>query len=134
MEKIIFDAEGIIFGRVCSFAAKQALQGNEIIIINSEKSVITGNKKDIIQKYSTLRKKGGFSQKGPKYSKVPYKMLKRGIRGMLPDYTRGIGKQAFLKIKCHDGIPEEFKNKEIKKLNKIKSDKYITLKELSQKI
>ena len=40
-------------------------------------------------------------------------MLKRGIRGMLPDFRKGQGKQAFQRIKCYDGIPEEFKNKKV---------------------
>jgi len=132
----IIDATNGSFGRICSYAAKQALEGNEIIIVNSEKSIISGNKKDIIQKYTALRKKGGKSQKGPKYIKIPYRMLKRGIRGMLPDHRRGIGKQAFLKIKCYDGIPAEFKDKtgEMKKIQGLKHNKYITLKELSEKI
>ena len=136
MAEIIIDATNGSFGRICSYAAKQALEGNEIIIVNSEKSIISGNKKDIIQKYNTLRGKGGKSQKGPKYIKIPYRMLKRGIRGMLPDHRRGIGKQAFLKIKCHDGIPAEFKDKtsEMKKIQGLKHNKYITLKELSEKI
>jgi len=132
--EIIINAENVAFGRICSFAAKQALGGNEIIVFNSEKSVITGNKKGIIKKYSDMRKKGGFSQKGPKYIKIPYQMLKRGIRGMVPDHRRGIGKKAFLKIKCYDGIPEEYKDKEVKKMPMITTTKYITLKELSEKI
>ena len=41
--KIIIDAEGEIRGRVASFAAKQALQGNEIVILNSEKALVSGN-------------------------------------------------------------------------------------------
>jgi len=136
MAKIIIDATNGSFGRICSYAAKQALEGNEVIIVNSEKSIISGNKKDIIQKYNALRSKGGKSQKGPKYIKTPYRMLKRGIRGMLPDHRRGIGKQAFLKIKCHDGIPAELKDKtsEMKKIQGLKHNKYITLKELSEKI
>ena len=93
MAEIIIDATNGSFGRICSYAAKQALEGNEVIIVNSEKSIISGNKKDIIQKYNVLGGKGGKSQKGPKYIKIPYRMLKRGIRGMLPDHRRGIGKE-----------------------------------------
>lgn len=75
--KIIIDAEGSVFGRICSFAAKKSLEGNEIVIINSEKTTITGNKENIISKYKRLRKIGGHSLKGLRYSKVSYKMLKR---------------------------------------------------------
>jgi len=133
-KKIIIDAENGSFGRIGSFAAKNALEGNEVIIVNSEKAIITGSKKNVIEKYSILRDKGGHSQKGPKIIKIPHRILKRGIRGMLPDHRRGIGKQAFLKIKCYDGIPKEFKDEKMTKMESIKHDKFITLKELSEKI
>lgn len=133
-EKTIIDATGTIFGRLCSFAAKKALEGNEVIIVNSERTVITGNKKNIIEEYGEIRKKGGHSLKGPKYSKVPYKMLKRGIRGMLPDFRGGIGKQAFKRVKCYNGIPKELENEKIIKMPILKKVKYIRLEELSERI
>ena len=46
MVTIIIDATGGSFGRICSYSAKQALEGNEIVVLNSEKAVITGNKKE----------------------------------------------------------------------------------------
>ena len=133
-EKIIIDANGAVFGRLCSFAAKKALEGHEIIIVNSEKAVMTGNKKNIIQKYINLRAKGGYSLKGPKYTKIPYYMIKRGIRGMLPEYNRGIGKQALSRVKCYDGMPEEVKEQKMINIQSPKNSKFITLKELSERI
>ena len=70
--KIIIDANGAIFGRLCGFAAKTALKGEEVIIVNCEKALITGNKKNIIEKYKKLREKGKSSQKSPKYVRIPY--------------------------------------------------------------
>jgi len=132
-EPIIIDAENGSFGRISSFAAKQALEGREVVVVNSEKAVITGNKKDIIRRYKKIRAKGGHSQKGPKYSKLTSRMMKRGIRGMLPDHRKGIGKEAFKKIKCYDGLPDKFKDKEMIKF-KSTSRKFISLKELSEKL
>ena len=134
MAKVIIDGTGGIFGRLCSYAAKQALEGNEVAVVNSEKVIIVGGKKNIIEKYKTLRAKGGHSQKGPKVSKLPYKILKRGIRGMLPDYRRGEGKQAFLRIKCYDKVPKEFEGKEMIKIKGPKHGRYIELKELLEKL
>jgi large subunit ribosomal protein L13 len=134
MSQIIIDATDAVFGRLCSYAAKKALEGNEIAIINSEKSIISGDKQGIIGKYSNLRGKGGFSQKGPKYSKTPYKMLKRGIRGMLPDFRKGIGKQALARVMCYEGVPKEFEHKKAIQVKSITGEKYIVLKELSGKI
>ena len=134
MAKRIIDGTGAIFGRVCSYAAKKALEGNEVVIVNSEKVIITGNKKDIINKYDILRKKGGHSLKGPRYSNDSYRMLKKGIRGMLPDFRKGQGKLAFSRIKCYNGIPEELKDEKMMKVNAPKKLKHIELKELSEKI
>jgi len=134
MAKLIINAEHAVFGRLCSFAAKKALEGDEVIIVNSEKAVMSGNKKNIIEKYKDIRAKGGSSQKGPKYSKLPYQMLKRGIRGMLPDFRRGQGKKAFSRIRCYEGVPEEYEKKKMIKSGHLKNKKYIELKELSEKI
>jgi len=131
--KIVIDGGGAVYGRLCSYCAKKALEGEDIIVLNSDKVIITGNKEDTIKKYAKIRDKGGHSLKGPKYSKVTFRMLKRGIRGMLPDHRRGIGKKAFSKIKCYDGIPKEFEGE--KMINfKTKKSKYIDLKELSKKL
>ncbi len=129
-EKLIIDAEGAIFGRLCSYAAKQALNGKEIAIINSEKAIITGNRKDILERYQRLRALGGTARKGPFYPKSSYMTLKRGIRGMLPDHRKGIGKQAFQKIKCYDGIPEDLKGHKAIKLKMQEKNKYIELKNI----
>jgi large subunit ribosomal protein L13 len=134
MAEIIIDGSGAVFGRLCSFTAKKALEGSEIVIVNSEKVIITGNKKDTIEKYRVLKAKGGHSQKGPKHGRVAFMLLKRGIRGMLPDHRRGIGKQAFLRIKCYDGVPEEFKDKKMMKISAPQKLKYIELKELVDKL
>lgn len=133
--KIIIDANEAIFGRLCSFAVKKALEGNDVVIVNSENAVMTGNKPDIVEKYLRLRRMGGRNSiKGPKYPKVPYMMLKRGIRGMLPDFRKGQGKIAFSKIKCFDKVPEEYKNEKMVKSGKEKPRKFIELKELSERI
>ncbi len=95
------------------------LEGNEIIVVNSEKSVISGNKKILFKDMVQWSQEEEKLKKDLIYIKLPYRMLKRGIRGMLPDYRKGMGKQAFLKIKCHNGIPEEFKDK-AKEMKKFK--------------
>lgn len=134
-KKIVINAEGAIFGRLCSFAAKKALEGNDVVIVNSEKTIITGNKKNIIEEYSDVRKKGhSHSLKGPKLSRIAYKMLKRSIRGMLPDFRSGWGREAYKKIKCYNGVPENLKNEKIVKNNAPEKLKYIELKELSRLI
>ncbi|MFH1358636.1 MAG: 50S ribosomal protein L13 [archaeon] len=133
-DKLIIDASGAVFGRLCSYAAKKAIEDKDVVILNSEKVIITGNKKNIIKKYKEIRAKGGHSQKGPQLSKIPHMILKRSIRSMLPDFRRGQGKLAFKRIKCYEGIPNEFEGEKMVKISAPKKLKYIELKELSEKL
>lgn len=132
--KILIDADGAIFGRLCSFVAKKALEGDEVAILNSEKVIITGNKKDIIARYKRIKGLGSSTKKGPNYSRPPFMMLKRGIRGMLPNHREGIGREAFLRIKCHEGIPKEFEGQKATRFATKKPNKFIVLKELSERL
>ena len=45
--KLFLDGENAIVGRVGCFAAKELLKGNEVVIINCEKLIISGDKKKI---------------------------------------------------------------------------------------
>ena len=56
--KVIIDADKAVYGRLCSYSAKRALEGDEVIIVNCENAIITGRKEKVIEKYKTLRKKG----------------------------------------------------------------------------
>ena len=65
--KLIIDATNATFGRLASYAAKQALQGNDIVILNSEKAIISGRKENIIEKYQELRKKEDILKKDRRF-------------------------------------------------------------------
>jgi len=130
----IIDAENAILGRLASYTAKEALKGEEIIIVNSEKAIITGRKEDIQEYYESKRKRVGSTQKGPKVSRSSEKIVKRTIRGMLPNYRDGRGRDALKRIKCYKGVPQEFENKEkILFKDKFKTKgKSIKVKEISK--
>ncbi|MGV8151800.1 MAG: 50S ribosomal protein L13 [Candidatus Nanoarchaeia archaeon] len=131
---VLIDGKNAVFGRLCSFAAKKALEGNEIVIINSDKVVVTGKKSSILEEYKKRRSAGSNALRGPFHSRLIIKMLKRGIRGMLPNYRWGTGKETFSRIKCYEGIPKEYEGKKAITTYKPNHEKYITLKEISQKV
>lgn len=109
--KIIIDASQGIMGRIASFAAKQALFGKEVAIVNCNNVLITGNKEPVLEKYRQLREMGGWSLKGPNFPRSPEKIMKRTVRGMLP-YRQERGRTALKKIMCYNEVPEELKEKE----------------------
>ena len=129
----IIDGKGARLGRLASYAAKEALKGEEITILNCEQIIISGNKKNIEQSFHEKRSRVGSSQKGPKHSKTSEKIVKRTIRGMLPEHRFGRGKQVFKKIKCYSGIPKEFQESKTIKAGKEKPNKFINIKDISIK-
>ena len=133
-DKIFIDAANSPIGRIASYTAKKALQGSKVLIVSSEKAIVTGNKASAVSKWKERRAKGGSALKGPYHSKDTEKILKRAIRGMLPDYRLGRGREAWKRILCFNGVPEEYKNEKFVKLKEKPSAKHISLEELKKKL
>lgn len=129
---MIIDGKNSVLGRLASYAAKEALKGEEIIILNCDQIIITGNKNHIKESFEIKRGRVGSSQKGPKHSKTSEKIVKRTIRGMLPDHRKGRGKIAYKKIKCYVGIPKEFQESEKIVGGKEKRTKFSKIKEFTK--
>lgn len=127
MTKIVLDADGEVLGRLGSYTAKELLKGNEVVIVNSEKAVISGDIAGIAEKIRILRKKGGSSTRGPIVSKMPDRLLKRMIRGMLP-WDTSKGRDAWSRLICYVGTPADIKD--AKKLNFPKPFRTHTLQEI----
>ncbi len=131
--KLIIDATNATLGRLSSFAAKQALLGKEIIIVNCKKAIITGNKSSIAKEYYESRARGGHSLKGPNFPKAPERIVKRTIRGML-SYKQGRGREALKRIMCYNEIPQEYLAEKKILAGKEKNVNTISLEELSKLI
>lgn len=108
MEKhIIIDASDMILGRLASTVAKRLLAGENIMIVNAEKAVISGNKRSIVNRY---RQRFGIRTltapwRGPFHHRRPDRLVKRAIRGMLPHKTTR-GKKAYKRLIVHIGVPD----------------------------
>ena len=128
----IIDGKGAILGRLASYVAKEALKGEEIAILNCEEVIISGNKQSIKADFKEKRSRVGHSQKGPKLSKTSEKMVKRSIRGMLPDHRMGRGRVAFKRIKCYNKVPKEFEGKKMITAGKENPIKFSRVKEFAK--
>lgn len=126
MEKLVIDATETVLGRIASFAAKQALLGKEVVIINCDKAIVTGRKEAILQEYRIKKIRGKGHLKGPYFHNVPEKIVRRAVRGMLP-YKRTRGSIAYKNVVCHNGASNYSQSITLKK--PIKS-RYITLSQL----
>jgi len=128
----IIDGKNAIMGRLASYVAKEALKGEEIIILNCDYVIITGSKKNVKEIFDRKRMRVGSGQKGPKHSRRADLIVKRAIRGMLPTHRKGRGKEALKKIKCCLGVPKEFENSKKIVAGKTRKSKFVNIKEITK--
>jgi len=104
----VVDASGLVLGRAASLIAKKLLRGEAVSVINADKSVIVGSKEAILREFRERRARGGL-RKGPWYPRMPDKIFKRAVRGMLP-YQKGNGRAAYKRLRVYIGVPADLKN------------------------
>ncbi|AXV38300.1 MAG: 50S ribosomal protein L13 [Methanobacterium sp. BRmetb2] len=112
---MIIDGEGHVLGRLASVVSKKLLEGENIVILNAEKVLISGSKEWAYAKYKQRIDRASISnprRMGPKYPRRPDDILRRTVRGMLP-YKKTKGREAFKGLKAFVGVPVEFKDAEI---------------------
>jgi large subunit ribosomal protein L13 len=130
---IIIDADGLVLGRLSSAIAKKLLNGDEIVVINAEKVVITGKKKMIFDEYRKMRELS-HARKGPHYPRMPDRIFKRTVRGMIP-YQKPKGRKALKNLKVYIGTPKEFEGKKtenIKEALLVSISQYVQLGDVSR--
>ena len=132
---MIIDGSNLVLGRLAAFAAKTSLGGEPVVIINCENVVITGRKKFLVSTFIEKQHKG-HPFHGPFYPKIPDRIVKRTIRGMLP-YKLERGSKAFKRIKCFMGVPMEYQNQKFETVkgaeaSKLKTLNFITVNDLAK--
>ena len=131
---MIIDAKDMILGRLASFVAKKALEGQEIKIVNVEQAVMTGDPRLMAKKWKN-RDDRGEPFHGPFMKKTPIGLVKRVLRGMLPP-NQERGRVALKKIKCFVGNVENQKGIDLKQMHieNAKTLKHISVQELCKAI
>lgn len=133
----VINADGLILGRLSSIIAKRLLEGEQIFIVNTEKSVISGHRVTIFSEYKQAVDRG-TREFGPYFPKRPDQIVKRTIRGMLP-YKKMKGRDAMKNLKTYIGVPEELSSEkmdsiEAADIKRLSSVKYTRLDEICKKL
>lgn len=102
----LVDASGLVLGRAASLIAKRLLNGETIVVVNAEKSVVTGGRSQAIAHYTEARARGSV-RSGPHFPRYPDRIFRRTVRGMLP-HLQTRGKVAFRRLEVYIGVPPEF--------------------------
>jgi large subunit ribosomal protein L13 len=132
----VINADGLIVGRMASIIAKRLMNGEEVIIVNAEKAVLSGEKQSkVIEAKEFLE--AGAPEKGPFHYRRPDRIVRRTVRGMLP-FKQPKGKQAYKRLKVFIGIPAELKDQKTETLIHAQARKltcpYFTVGEFAKEI
>lgn len=132
----VIDASGLILGRMASMVAKRLLQGENIVIVNAERSTLSGKRLSRIKEAREFLEVG-HPGKGPFHPRRPDRIVQRTIRGMLPRRIPK-GQRALRRLRVYLGVPDEFKDAKMETLPQASATKlkgpYFTLGEFAKEI
>ncbi|MBT4059276.1 MAG: 50S ribosomal protein L13 [Euryarchaeota archaeon] len=114
----VFDASDLAIGRLSTHVAKILLNGQKngtqdrVIVTNAENAIVSGSKKSV---FATYRKKYelNHARKGPFFPRMPDKILKRTVRGMLPYQKKSSGRAALRNLRVVIGCPSHLQGDEL---------------------
>ena len=133
----VINAEGLILGRLCTHVAKRLLNGEEIVVVNAEKAIVSGRRAQLLEFYKHRRKRGkSHLTKGPYYPRTADRIIKRSVRGMV-EYRKSSGKAALGRLRVYLGVPKEFesvKKETVEGAHKPHLSKYVYLEEITKEL
>ena len=135
---IVIDAKESVMGRVATKVAKLALQGEKVAVVNAERAIIVGNPEFLRLKYKDRldRRVLGNPHFGPKLSRLPERLMRRAIRGMLP-FKESKGRNAFKRVMTYVGVPEKLKSEKaivIEEARMGSGKRFVYLEDLSRRL
>jgi large subunit ribosomal protein L13 len=132
----VVNGEGLILGRMCSQVAKRLLNGEQIIIVNAEKIVLSGKRQSKVAEAKQFLEVGA-PERGPFHSRRPDRIVRKTVRGMVP-WKQPKGKSAYKRLRVFMGVPLELKDQRMETFESAQSSKLkgprLTLEELAVEI
>ncbi len=131
----VIDGRNAILGRLGTAVAKRIMNGEEIVVVNSEAILITGEKEVVFADYKMRVDRGDTTKrKGPFYPRRADLLFKRSVRGMIPWMTTS-GREAYRRLHVYVGTPKQFADVQKEKVDiamKKVGGKYTTLGAVSK--
>ena len=111
---VYIDATNQIAGRLSSRIAKLILSGKRVIVVNAEKSLISGSKGSVITSWKRSLELSSRVNPiyGPIHPRRPDNILRRMVRGMVPR-KKPKGAVAMHRLRIYIGLPETVKGKKL---------------------
>ncbi|MEM4431137.1 MAG: 50S ribosomal protein L13 [Desulfurococcaceae archaeon] len=138
--EVYIDATNQILGRLASIVAKMLLEGKRVYVFNSEKIVVSGERRRVIESYKLLfkvRTHYNPEKSGIRRYRSPHMIFKRAVRGMLP-MDKSKGREAYRRLKAFIGVPEEYRGREMIRfpeadVSRLKN-KYVYLEDVAKEL
>lgn len=132
----IVNADGLIVGRMATYIAKRLLKGEEIIIVNAEKAILSGKKSSKLSDAKEFLGVGA-PERGPFHYRRPDRLVRKSVKGMLPT-KQPKGKQAYKRLKVFMGVPKDFKDQKMETFTDAQAKKltcpYLTVGEFAKEL
>lgn len=106
----IIDGRNLIHGRLAAAVSSMIMDGEEVVVLNSEAIIITGQKDMIFTQFKAKVDRGDTTKrKGPFYPRRADLLFKRCVRGMIP-WTSTSGRDAYRRLHVFVGTPKQFED------------------------
>ena len=132
----VIDASGLILGRMASTVAKRLLSGESIVIVNSEKAVMSGKRLSRVKEARAFLEIG-HPMKGPFHPRRPDQIVHRTVKGMLP-HRQSRGEMALRRLRVFLGVPVRLKDASFQTIPEATVSKlrcsYVTVGDLAKEI
>ncbi|MGH9876354.1 MAG: 50S ribosomal protein L13 [Nitrososphaerales archaeon] len=109
VEQVVVDATNHIAGRLCSYVAKMLLKGDNVVVLNAEKAMLSGERYSTIRQWHEYLEIGSIVNPihGPFHARRPDTIITRMVRGMVPK-RRPKGISAMKRLRVYIGVPKNY--------------------------
>lgn len=108
-EQVVVDATNHIAGRLCSYVAKMLLKGDNVVVLNAEKAMLSGDRYSTIRQWHEYLEIGSIVNPvhGPFHARRPDTIITRMVRGMVPK-RKPKGMSAMRRLRVYIGVPKNY--------------------------
>ena len=137
--EVVIDATDCIAGRMCSHVSKLLLRGNRVLVVNSERAMLSGDRYKTIDLYKEFLEINSVTNPihGPFHPRRPDTILTKMVRGMIPK-TKTSGIEAFKRLRVYIGTPDQLRNMKTESFEDAKitrsPSRYISVGEVARQI
>ena len=134
---VYVDATNQIAGRLSSKVAKLLISGKRVVVVNAEKSLISGSRTAIVRQWQERLEIASHVNPiyGPIHPRRPDNILKRMVRGMVPR-KKAKGVLAMKRLRVYVGQPQRVEEGKLTQFKDAAASRpipvYLTIGELSK--